>query len=122
MKYEYNGNLLEEERISLVSQELKKAYPFLSLSEAEEVAMLEGPITGSKSFDMEFKRLYNIILVMQDKGQANVVYKDLLQLMRIYKEKEDFSKYYPVIEEIYRFLMGERDFPYLEEFEENRPK
>lgn len=117
MKFVYNGNLLEDERIEKVSKEIREAYPFVTFEEAKEVAMLEEPISKTKDFAMEFKRLYNLLLILQDKGKANLVCKDLFTLVKnVDLDKE--SKYSNIVEEVYRFLMGERDFPYLEEFEE----
>ena len=51
MKYEYNGHLLEEERINLVVKEIVEKYPLVSVERAKEVAMLEGRIRAEVPMD-----------------------------------------------------------------------
>ena len=66
MDYEYNGNLLEEDRINLVANEIINKYSQISLEKAKEAAMLEGKISNTKTVNDELNRLYNIMLVNSD--------------------------------------------------------
>ena len=63
MDFEYNGNLLEDDRINLVANEIVNKYSQISFEKAKEVAMLEGKISNSKTVNDELNRLYNIMLV-----------------------------------------------------------
>ena len=65
MKFEYNGNLEESKRVLLVANEIKLAYPEIEMKDAKIIASLEEPITTMKTSEMEFKRLYNILFIMQ---------------------------------------------------------
>ncbi len=111
MKYEYNGNLLEDERINLVANEIISAYPQISFDNAKEAAMLEGKISTDKNFEMEFNRLYNIITIMKnDKNIVRIIYKDLVNLLVSNKEHEKISYYYEIALNISNFLMDRGDF------------
>ena len=66
MKYEYNGNLLEEERIEQVANEIVDKYPQVTKEKAKEAAMLEGRIADDLTIDDKLNRLYNIMLVNKD--------------------------------------------------------
>lgn len=117
MKYAYNGNLLEEERINVVVKEIVDKYDFISLEEAREIAMLEGRISKPVNVDMQFTRLYNILLVMQsDKQKINTIFIDLVQLIRDNKNTERYSLYFRIILELDKYFDGNRQFPYLSEF------
>ena len=63
MMFEYNGNLLEVDRINLVAKEITDKYPQISIEKAKEAAMLEGKISSNKTVNDELNRLYNIMLV-----------------------------------------------------------
>ena len=63
MNFEYNGHLLENDRIALVAKEIVDYYPQISIEKAKEAAMLEGKISSKKTIDDEFNRLYNLMLV-----------------------------------------------------------
>ncbi len=49
MKFEYNGNLLEVDRIILVSNEIINKYPKIVIDKAKESAMIEGRISKEKT-------------------------------------------------------------------------
>ena len=66
MDFEYNGNLLEDDRINLVANEIVNKYSQISLEKAREAAMLEGKISDYKTINDELNRLYNIMLVNSD--------------------------------------------------------
>ncbi len=117
MQYEYNGNLLEEDRISLVVNEIVTAYPEIPIDKAKEIAMLEGKISTACNLEMVFTRLYNIMLIMSnDKSIVKKVYLDLFNILNANQNDGKIDYYYQVLEEIYKFLMDERYFPLLNEF------
>lgn len=117
MKYEYNGNLLEDDRINLVVNEIIKKYHWIPKEKAKEAAMLEGKISEDKNIDIEFNRLYNIMLVINDdKKNLRNVYIDYLNLLNDNKGYEKVGYYYNIAIEISNFLMNKREFPYLDEF------
>lgn len=117
MRYEYNGNLLEEDRINLVANEIISTYPQISYDKAKEIAMLEGKISSDKNFDIEFNRLYNIMLVMKDDASIlRIVCTDLLGLLKNNKYHENFDHYTTITQAILNFIMNKRDFPFLDEF------
>ena len=79
MDFEYNGNLLEDDRINLVANEIVNKYSQISLEKAREAAMLEGKISDYKTINDELNRLYNIMLVNSDNKEiVIIVYKDYL--------------------------------------------
>ena len=79
MNFEYNGNLLENDRIILVVKEIVDYYPQISLEKAREAAMLEGKISSEKAVDDEINRLYNLMLVNSDnKNIVSQIYNDFL--------------------------------------------
>lgn len=117
MKYEYNGNLLEEDRIALVTKEIIASYPEIEIEQAKEAAMLEGKISTPPDIKMKFERLYNIILVLRnDVMKIKNPYNDLVQLINSNNNDENINYYYNITLEIANFLMNKRDFPFLEEF------
>ena len=120
MQYEYNGNLLEEDRINLVANEIITAYPEIPIDKAKEIAMLEGRISSNCNLEMVFTRLYNIMLTMSnDKSIVKRVYLDLFNILNVNANTnqniEKIDYYYQVLEEIYNFLIDEREFPLLVE-------
>ena len=117
MRYEYNGNLLEDDRINLVAEEIIEQYPQISFEMAKEVAMLEGRISNDKNIEMEFNRLYNIMLVMNgNKMIVKVVYEDLINSLKNNLEDDKINYYYDIALQIANYLIGTRGFPYLNEF------
>ena len=117
MQYEYNGNLLEEDRINLVAKEIITTYPEIPIDKAKESAMLEGRISIDCNLEMVFTRLYNIMLIMSnDKSIVKRVYIDLFNILNANQNARKIDYYYQVLEEIYNFLNSERTFPLLDEF------
>lgn len=116
MKYEYNGNLLEEDRINLVANEIINKYPQIDIIKAKEAAMLEGKISTNKDIEMEFNRLYNLMSVTNDNKEiVKLIYTDLINLLTNSKDNKKFN-YYSIVFEIANYLNNEREFPYLNEF------
>lgn len=117
MKYEYNGNLLENDRITLVANEIVNKYPYIDINKAKEAAMLEGKISSKINVDMQFNRLYNIMLIISDDRESvKPVYTDLITLLNNNKTNEKINYYYTVVLEIANYLLNKREFPYLNEF------
>lgn len=117
MKFEYNGNLLEEDRIDLVASEIKEKYSQISREKAKEAAMLEGKISHKKTLIDELNRLYNIMFVTKDeKNIFLIVYSDFLNILNNTEFNETTNKYYLIAEQISNYLQKEADFPYASDF------
>ena len=83
MKYEYNGNLLEEDRVLLVAKEIMNKYPELNFLQAQMTARLEGYISDEVTPDDKLNRLYNIMLINQnDKKLISKVYRDYTGILK----------------------------------------
>ena len=119
MKFEYNGNLDEKARIKEVAQDIKSYYNFISDIEAYEVAALEDVISTKVNDIMRFKRLYNILVVMQNKKEIfNLVYRDLVNVYNSYLQN-NLKDYLvdSIMNEIINYMSGKRqDFPLISEF------
>lgn len=116
MGFEYNGNLLEDERISLVANEIIAKYPQVSMEKAKEAAMLEGKISTIKTINDELNRLYNIMLVNSDnKSIVSLVYKDFINLLS--NIDEDDSIYINLANGINDYLKNYNDFPFLSDYQ-----
>ena len=113
MRYEYNGNLTEEDRIKKVSGEIVDKYPNITKEEAENIAMLEGRISTKKDLEMQFNRLSNIILILdKDILRSREVYNDLIELIRENKKDEKIEKYYDITMQIGSFILDNKEFPF----------
>ena len=79
MHFEYNGNLLEDDRINLVANEIVNKYSQISLEKAKEAAMLEGKISDSKTVNDELNRLLIDELIediaVSEDGNIKVIFK-----------------------------------------------
>lgn len=83
MNYDYNGNLLFAERINVVADEIIKKYPEIKREEAIFIATLEPPITTEVTYEIKFRRLFNIMFVKQnDKYLKNKVFWDITNLYK----------------------------------------
>ena len=118
--FEYNGNKTFQDRIKLVSEEIRKLYKEISVEDSIKVALLEDPITTDFNSVLYFKRLYNILLVVQNNRMLfNTVFVDLKKQYLDYKDKPDENEYFldAMVQEINKFVNKERfDFPMLNEF------
>ena len=113
MKFEYNGNLLEEDRINLVAKEIIDKYPQIDIEKAKDAAMLEGRISTNKTTTDELNRLYNIMLVNSDsKKIVSIIYKDFLPLLKD-KENPDIQNYIYLALRINNYLENYDEFPLL---------
>ena len=117
MKFEYNGNLLEEDRINLVANEIINKYPQISFEKAKAAAMLEGKISDSKTINDELNRLYNIMLINSDNKEiVLIVYKDFLALLNNIDLKTDNNNYMNLVNGINDYFQNYADFPFLSDY------
>ncbi len=118
MDFEYNGNLLEDDRINLVAKEITSKYSKIDLEKAKEAAMLEGRISDTKTTDDELNRLYNIMLVNSDnKNVVLIVYKDFLEtLKKNYNEGKE-NNYVYLVDDINAYLDGNTEFPFISDYQ-----
>ena len=83
MKYEYNGNLLFEDRLDAVAKDILLEYPTIPFNIAKYIAAMEIPITTEVTDEMRFRRLYNILYVCRNKKEIKV--KLFNQLIHTYQ-------------------------------------
>lgn len=115
MIFEYNGNLLEKDRINLVVKEITSKYPQISIEKAKEAAMLEGKISSNKTVDDELNRLYNIMLVnSENKNIVTLIYKDFLKLLK--ENNVEDNNYIYLAEGINNYLQNYAEFPFLSDY------
>lgn len=115
MIFEYNGNLLEEDRINLVVKEITSKYPQISIEKAKEAAMLEGKISSNKTVDDELNRLYNIMLFnSENKNIVTLIYKDFLKLLK--ENNVEDNNYIYLAEGINNYLQNYAEFPFLSDY------
>lgn len=119
MKFEYNGNLEEYERVNVVANEIIEIYPNINLDYAMVIASLEEPITMVPNAIIKFKRLYNILFVMQNNSDIfKLVLNDIKNMYIQYIKEEKIEPLVDIImSEILNYVDGERyDFPIISEF------
>ena len=117
MKYEYNGNLLEDDRIDLVANEIIEKYPKIYIENANKAATLEKRISSNVTLTDKLNRIYNIMLVNSDNKEILIsVYNDYLNLISKI-DGEGYDKYYNIAQAIYNYLNNLSDFPYISDFE-----
>lgn len=115
MIFEYNGNLLEEDRINLVVKEITSKYPQISIEKTKEATMLEGKISSNKTVDDELNRLYNIMLVnSENKNTVTLIYKDFLKLLK--ENNFEDNNYIYLAEGINNYLQNYAEFPFLSDY------
>ena len=118
MDFEYNGNLLEEDRINLVANEIVNKYSQVDFERAKEAAMLEGKISVPKTLNDELNRLYNIMLINSDnKSLVLTVYKDFLNLLNNNYYEGDAQKYFNIVHGINDYLQDYAEFPFFSDYE-----
>ncbi len=115
MNYDYNGNLLENERIDLVAKEIINKYSQIPIEKAQEAAMLEGRISKDKTIYDELNRLYNIMLVNNaNKSIVSIVYKDYLDILNHNYLEED--TYINLAKGIEDYLNAYAEFPNISDY------
>lgn len=118
MDFEYNGNLLENDRINLVANEIVNKYSQISFDKAKEAAMLEGKISDYKTINDELNRLYNIMLVNSDNKEiVTMVYKDFLEVLKNRSTEEDSDNYINLVDGINAYLQNNAEFPFLSDYQ-----
>ena len=118
MNFEYNGNLLEEDRIKLVANEIINKYSQISFEKAKEAAMLEGRISESKTINDELNRLYNIMLVNSDNKEIVLtIYKDFLEVLKNINVAEEKNIYVNLVNGINDYLKNYAEFPLLSDYQ-----
>ena len=118
MDFEYNGNLLEEDRINLVANEIVNKYSQINFEKAKEAAMLEGKISNSKTINDELNRLYNIMLVNSDNKEiVLIVYKDFLNLLNNTNIETDKNSYINLVDGINAYFQNYAEFPLLSDYQ-----
>ena len=118
MDFEYNGNLLEDDRINLVANEIVNKYSQISLEKAREAAMLEGKISDYKTINDELNRLYNIMLVnSNNKEIVIIVYKDYLEVLKNSNIEEGRNNYINLVDGINAYLQNYAEFPLLSDYQ-----
>lgn len=118
MNFEYNGNLLEEDRINLVVKEITNKYSQISLEKAKEAAMLEGKISSSKTVNDELNRLYNIMLVNSgNKEIVTIVYKDFIEVLKNNIAQKEKSNYINLADDINSYLQNDAEFPFISDYQ-----
>ena len=87
--------MLENDRLELVASEIIKKYPQIGIEKARNIAMLEGRISKKKNTEMQFDRLYNIMLMMQnDKNIVKLVCSDLVDILKDSEENGNLKFYF----------------------------
>ena len=106
MKYKYNGNLEIEDRINEVCNDIKSEYKDIPIDKLKKIAVLEGPIIDSVNLKIKFKRLYNILLIINnDISLSNTYDKVLKDLINIYNSipKDEIDNETEIIDNILKF-------------------
>lgn len=116
MRFEYNGNLLERDRVNLVAKEILEVYPDINIEQAKDIALLEGRISENKKVSDELNRLYNIMLVCKnDKNILLTVYKDFLNLLNNNKIEDNI--YRALADGIDNYIKGYNEFPMISDYQ-----
>ena len=94
MEYKYNGNLEIEDRINEVCNDIRSEYKDIPIDKLKKIAVLESPIVDIVDSKIKFKRLYNILLVINNDIDLSSTYdkvcKDLIDIYdSISKDKID---------------------------------
>ena len=108
MRFEYNSNLVFEERVQFVTKEIMDAYPFISEKEAREAAIFSIPIDDRHTNDDEFNRYYYILRTI---GITNkyflIVFSDAFKLYQ-----KGLIAYNDVMQKMIDYKMGySNEFP-----------
>ena len=112
MKFEYNANLILEERAELVAKEILEKYPLISYDDAYFAAMHLMPIDDKITNADKFDRYYFILRTI---GRNNAEFLNVLtDAYNLYREGFENKNYNNIIEEIIGYaLSGVTSFPEL---------
>lgn len=106
MKYKYNGNLEIEDRINDVCDDIKNEYNDIPIDKLKKIAVLESPIIDPVNSKIKFKRLYNILLIINnDIKLSNTYDKVLKDLINIYNSipKDEIDNETEIMDNILNF-------------------
>ena len=114
MQYEYNGNLLEEDRVLLVAKEIMSKYPELNFLQAQMTARLEGYISDKVTPDDKL----NIMLINQnDKKLISKVYRDYTDILKSELNQIKNYKYITISNMLKDYIDGYTSFPFVNSIE-----
>lgn len=119
MNFEYNGNLEESKRVLQVAEEIVNYYPEITLETAKIIASLEEPITTEVNSVMCFKRLYNILFIIQNNTNIFLkIYNDIVNTYNLYLTSNNNDEILNrMMEELSKYVNKKRiDFPIISEF------
>lgn len=106
MKYKYNGNLEIEDRISEVCDDIKSEYKDIPIDKLKKIAVLESPIIDPVNSKIKFKRLYNILLIINNDISLSSIYEKVLKdLINVYNSipKDEIDNETEIIDNILKF-------------------
>ena len=106
MKYKYNGNLEIEDRINEVCNDIKSEYNGIPIDKLKKIAALELPIIEPVNFKIKFRRLYNILLIINNDISLSSIYEKVLKdLINIYNSipKDKIDNETEIIDNILKF-------------------
>ena len=116
MKYKYNGNLEIEDRINEVCNDIKSEYKDISIDKLKKIAVLESPIIDPANSKIKFKRLYNMLLIINnDISLSNTYDKVLKDLINVYNSipKDEIDNETEIIDNILKFKNNNREKFYI---------
>ncbi len=119
MRFEYNGNLEESQRVLQVAKEIIDFYPEITFETAKLIASLEEPITTNVNIIMYFKRLYNILFIVQQNNKLfNKICNEIIKIYNLYLKSEEKDNIIDLMmNELIKYVNKERiDFPVISEF------
>ena len=110
MKFEYNKDLLFEERVRLVTKEILSEYPLISAQSAKEAASLATPIDDKVLPEDKLDRYYFIMKIIGNKhDEFSHVFNDAFE---VYQNGIRDDKYNTLMENIIKYMKGEMEvFP-----------
>ena len=110
MNYEYNGNLLYEDRLENVAKDIRLEYPTIPLHIAKYIAAMEIPITTEVTDEMRFRRTYNILYVCRNKKELKVkLFNQLIHTyQKIYGQYQDIDH---LMDKLMYYMINGGDFP-----------
>lgn len=106
MNYKYNGNLEIEDRINEVCNDIKSEYKDIPIDKLKKIAVLESPIIDPVNSKIKFRRLYNILLIINnDINLSNTYDKVLKDLINVYNNipKEEIDNEQEIVDNISKF-------------------
>ena len=106
MRYKYNGNLEIEDRIDEVCSDIRSEYKDIPLEKLKKIAVLESPITYPVNLKIKFKRLYNILLVINNNVNLSSTYDKVLKdLVSIYNNmsKDEIDDEMEIMDNVLKF-------------------